>query len=267
MNSELRTERHSGKLATQATEFAAAVVGHTATYIILSVIGPIAGAYLLKDSGLQLPVWAVVLILAIPVGVAALLAWAFSRRKIQLSDGFDAEMFASAARTANEIRIINTYIPNVNTISSTLRAALDRGTEVNILMLRPDCKEVDYRAATLGIKPTELSKRISDACNALKAEVYDQTKNKNLLNLRFHSSWIPFSLYSTNKLAFVGYFFFGLLAVDGPNLKLKRPQAQFDTFWEQFDLLWSDATSASIARWRADLDLKHRSAKNAPRGT
>jgi hypothetical protein len=134
-------------------------------------------------------------------------------------------------------------------------------------MLRPDCKEVDYRAATLGIDASELSRRISDACNVLKAEVYDQTKNKNLLNLRFHTSWIPFSLYSTNRLAFVGYFFFGLLAVDGPNLTLKRPQAQFETFWEQFDRLWGEGTSVAISRWRADLDLKHRSTRNVSRTT
>lgn len=242
-------------------DFLAHAAGHGATYLLLSVLAPIASTYLLKHSFVAIPIWVIALIFSVSLAIPLLAAWILHNQKVKLLPAFDAASFAKAARTAREIFILNTFVPNLQEIHETLESALENGVHIKILMLRPNCQEIDYRASSLGLSPTVLNSDIEKACDYLAQKlVQGVTKNNSLLEIGFHTSWIPFSFYGSDKIAIVGFFFFDVLAVKGPSLLISRRHPLSNLFWAQFERLWNlpNLTIVRAQNWRHDLDNTHR---------
>jgi hypothetical protein len=214
----------------------------------------------------------------VPTWIAAIIIFAgalsiitifviFRQRKTTMITKFDRDLFSKSCSSAREIIILNTYIPNFEDIKTDLIEALNKGVSVRILMLRPDCKEADFRAQTLGKSVVELRQDIKRSCDFLYTEIYSSAlkNNRNLrLSLRFHSAWIPFSMYSTESYAIIGFFFLKRLAVDGPSIILKDHNEKFKVFLSQFENLWDSGVEIiNIANWADELRCKQNGPSNA----
>jgi hypothetical protein len=170
---------------------------------------------------------------------------------------FSSESFAQAAAKAqkgSEIRIMNTFIPNLPDIAPSLTDALDRGVSVKIAVLRSTCSEVKDRAATLGRDPHQVERQIVQTLDDIRDKVHAKTRaeNRHLLSVRVVQCHLPFSMYATDGQMIVGNFWHGVLAVDGPQLVLSSRDKRFDSHQMEFNTIWKreDTEDLSISEWR-----------------
>jgi hypothetical protein len=178
----------------------------------------------------------------------------------RLEGKFSSERFAQAAAqapTGSQICILNTFIPNLPDIAHNLTDALDRGVSVRILVLRRKCREVKYRAETLGRTLDHVERQIEATLDNIRDQVHAKTKNADLLSVRVFECWPPFALYATDTQIMVGYYLHGELAVHGPQLVLTSRHESFATFKAQFNNIWKleHTKNLSMPDWRTADDL------------
>jgi hypothetical protein len=180
----------------------------------------------------------------------------------RLEGKFSSERFAQAAarsQKGSEICILNTFIPNLPDIAEYLTEALDRGVSVRILVLRRKCREVKYRAETLGRSLDHVEEQIEQTLDNIRDKVYAKAKisSRHLLMVRVFECWPPFAMYATDGQVMVGYYLHGELAVDGPQLVLSARHESFATFKEQFNDIWKLEHTRDLAMpdWRMADDL------------
>ncbi len=201
---------------------------------------------LVKREGLHLeiPIWLLVIgcmIFAIAVASVIWLAWS---RAFRLERGLDLGDFKTAAEDAREVFVLNTFIPEPERVAKILLDSAKKGATVRVLMLGPYAKEAMFREATLPRKGAGIRKDIYATIEALEKEFNDFPKEKSNIKIRLCSLWVPFSMYSTNKIAFVGFFFVGGLAVHGPQLIIRQKNPRHSDFIQQFEALWKDKTTS-----------------------
>jgi hypothetical protein len=182
------------------------------------------------------PTWIPALIfLTVFIGISIL-----NYRSLHLKEEFSNTVFRKHLWGARKIHILNTFSPNFDDeFKNILLKSLDNGIDIKVLLLNPQCEEVRHRNKTLPEWNNNIVETIKQNINFLQ-EIYNETEidNKKLLQLKLYRSWAPFSLYSTNRGASVGFFMNGTLAVKGPQLVITKNTRYFKKFTEQFDKIW-----------------------------
>jgi hypothetical protein len=201
---------------------------------------------LVKQEGLylEIPMWLLVLgcmIFAVAVASVIWLAWS---RAFRLERGLDLGAFQAAAEDAHEVFVLNTFVPEPERVAKILLDSAKKGAAVRVLMLGPYAKEAMFREATLPRKGAGIRKDIYATIEALEKEFNDFPKEASNIKIRLCSLWVPFSMYSTNKIAFVGFYFIGGLAVHGPQLIIRQKNPRHSDFIQQFEALWKDKTTS-----------------------
>lgn len=220
----------------------------------LSVL--VAIAYITRQESVTLPGWVISLTLVIVMTVAAASATLYLRRTFSLARRLSADAFGREVRSGQRVRILNTFIPNIAEIASDLVDALDRGAEVQVLVMHPKCEEVLYRAETLG-KPLDwVENKIFETLDELHQRVNARTKNRHLMRVRVFKAWPPFALYATDRKLMVGYYWAGELAIYRPQLILSKRHESFNSFHEQFEMIWMgrEVHDLELHEWRNHLD-------------
>jgi hypothetical protein len=189
----------------------------------------------------EVPIW-----LFATLTASAILAILFSaaivwRQKARLSDGLSIGAFQREAKSCQEIRILNTFLPQPERIAKIVSTAAARGAQAQILLLNPYCKVVKFREATLPPSERRVAQQIISTIEAFaKASLILPGSEANI-KICVCDLWVPFSLYSTDTEASIGYFIIDGLAVNGPQLSLRESHPMFSDFTHQFDTLWGRA--------------------------
>lgn len=245
------------KLNSNKRNFHLTVVGIFIT-VVISIIGALWGKY---PTELELHLGHVVLFLTF----LAFLFYGFFlyNKPIQLREKFDKKIFEKHLNDAKKICILNTFAPNFNDeIREILIEALDDDITVEVLLWNPFCEEVQFREETL--PDVNISELIRQNINFLQ-EIYNEAKNKNRLELRLYDSWAPFSLYSSDQGASIGFYMNGTLAVEGPQLVISTKTPSFDKFMSQFNKIWKTGKQFDFSKnnWQMVLDICFRNRGNS----
>lgn len=174
-----------------------------------------------------------------------------------LKERFHTDTFAHYLSEAKEIFILNTFVPNFIEIKPILSDAISRNIRIKVLLLNPNCPEVQYRAETLGENQNHIKSRINESIKFLQ-DIYNEVgkQKQGLLELKLYESFAPFSLYSTNRGSLVGFYMNEMLAVEGPQLVISTKHDLFVKFIGQFDYMWENAKVFNLSEndWRNVLD-------------
>lgn len=132
--------------------------------------------YLAGEKPVLVPGWVVILFVALILAGVLATSIAYWRRKFKLTTRLNSEAFGRAVVKAKSVQILNTFIPNLPDLADELVIALDKGADVEILVLHPKCEEVNYRAATLRRDLGWVEQQIDDTLTRLHHDVYRKTK-------------------------------------------------------------------------------------------
>jgi hypothetical protein len=174
----------------------------------------------------------------------------------------DYHLFADLTAAAKTIRILNTWIPELNLLADALLEALTRGTDVRILMLFPDSRVARLRnEALLGTKQAPFRedqvrlgvRHCLDVLGAIASMV--DTKHRRYLRVRLYHSLPSIAVYGVDERAFVSPFLHGRLAVNTPQIEVLGQESllgrsvfgEVETLWE-IGQEFGDAT-----QWRIEL--------------
>jgi hypothetical protein len=192
---------------------------------------------------ISMPSGIAILLLLSTIAIFILISF---KKTLQLKEKFDKAIFEKHLNGAKKICILNTFAPNFNDeLKEILIEALINEISVEVLLWNPYCEEVQYREETL--PEWNIAETIKQNINFLQ-EIFNETKNKNRLELRLYDSWAPFSLYSSDQGASIGFYMNGTLAVEGPQLVITTKAPSFDKFMDQFTKIWATGKSFDFSK-------------------
>ena len=233
-------------------------IGAVVFYSLSSLVTYLVPIFILWSDVIALPIrMQIVLAVALTLLFLVSILLFFSRTQdVRLSRGTDNDFFADLFAEAKTIQIFNTFIPNIELIADDLRNAIERGTKVEILILRPDCDEVKYRATTLKWRYEEIEAQITKTLNVLRDRVANTSNASNLLEVRVYQSWAPFAMYGTENVAMFGYFLYDCLAIEGTQLIIYKSNIHYAQLTSQFKAIWHAESTKTLPlrNWRRELE-------------
>lgn len=189
-------------------------------------------------------------------------AYAADPTVIQVYQRFPTELFSQSISTGHEIRILNTWIPNLNTFIDALIEALQQQARVRILLLYPRSLIAELRNEALetAAKPIlkeSVQRGVDENLTVLQyiAQHLDAQQAKQL-QVRIYHSLPSVSIYQVDQLCLIGLYFHGHLAINAPQFEVNLRSFLGKRLDEEFNTLWAIGQPiASLADWRVELDL------------
>lgn len=144
------------------------------------------------------------------------------------------------AESREEIRILQTWIPNVQMFEHALATAAENGAIIQILIFDPDSPFVEQRTIDLGYSNKEIGKE-SILFNIVELKrIITQHRLQNKVEIKTYSVLPSLQLYIADDTIFVGFFWHGTpstlattLEVGGANTVLaNRFKREFLRVWE-----------------------------------
>ena len=176
----------------------------------------------------------------------------------------DYHLLVDYMADADEIVILNTWIPELNILADALVDALERGTYVSILMLHPDSQIAQLRSQALQSSSTQARFREDrvkpgvrhclDVLAAIARSVDDDRRRH--LRVRLYHSLPSLSIYGVDDRAFVSVFLHGQLAVKSVQIEVHGHDSvmgrlafgELQTLWE-IGLEFED-----ITQWQTEME-------------
>ena len=140
---------------------------------------------------------------------------------------FPADVFEGYVRKAQQVTILNTWIPNLGVLESDLKDALLRGAEVRILMLQPESKLVGLRQAALKTAPRASGaahvRSGVEECLQQLADLYHDLPDEQRcgLKVKLFDSQVSISVYHADEQFLVSMYMHGQLAIHTPQLEIE----------------------------------------------
>lgn len=182
---------------------------------------------------------------------------------VRVHRNLDYHLLVDLMAGAEEIVILNTWIPELNILADALVEALERGTYVSILMLYPDSHVARLRSEALQsstqgrfredrVQPGV--KHCLEVLASIARSVDDDTRRH--LRVRLYHSLPSLSIYGVDDRAFVSVFLHGQLAVKSVQIEVQGQDSlmgrlafgELETLWE-IGLEFGD-----ITQWEAEMD-------------
>ncbi len=141
---------------------------------------------------------------------------------------FPTGPFGQRVEKATKVCLLNTWFPNLYSLSQSLRSALASGTcRVEVTMLNPYCTAAITRASTLGYHPgTEpvysVASEIRESFSGW-ARLAGEYGFPDRLSVHVYPEIPALAFYQADDYVLAGLFLHGRLAVDGPQLEITTP--------------------------------------------
>jgi hypothetical protein len=174
----------------------------------------------------------------------------------------DYDLLVDYMAGADEIVILNTWIPELNILADALVDALERGTYVSILMLYPDSYVARLRSEALQsstqarfredrVKPGV--KHCLEVLAAIARSVDADTRRH--LRVRLYHSLPSIAIYAIDERAFVSVFLHGQLAGKSVQIEVQGQDSVMGRLaFGELEALWEIGREfADITQWETEL--------------
>jgi hypothetical protein len=157
-----------------------------------------------------------------------------------LNVGLPYERYVEVLANAREARILQTFIPDMPSILSELRAMLQHGGKVEILILDPRSPAAQIRADSLKRTLSYVTDGIYRCFEDLDSLIEDP-KSTGTIEVKLYTELPSISLYQADEALFIGHYLIDLHAVEGPQLELELGKYYSEIVLDHFRLLWESA--------------------------
>lgn len=182
---------------------------------------------------------------------------------VRVHKNLDYHLLLDLMTDADEIVILNTWIPELNILDDALVEALARGTYVSILMLYPDSQIARLRSRALqGLTQARVREdRVRPGvrhCLEVLAAIARTAGDDGRRNLRvrLYHSLPSISVYGVDDRAFFSVFLHGQLAVKSPQIEVQGQESLMGRLvFRELETLWATGHEfEDLEQWETELD-------------
>ena len=190
---------------------------------------------------------------------------------VRVHRNLDYHLLVDLMAGADEIVILNTWIPELNILADALVEALERGTYVSILMLYPDSHVARLRSDALQTQGRFREDRVKpgvkhclEVLAAIARSVDEDTRRH--LRVRLYHSLPSLSIYGVDDRAFVSVFLHGQLAVKSVQIEVEGQDSVMGRLaFGELEALWEIGLEfGDITQWATELQSMGRRFGLAP---
>jgi hypothetical protein len=242
-----------------------AIIGYT---IFLAGIGLIIIPRLLSVSSDVQTITEALGTALVPSGIISLVTEHFLRRDVaeQMSSLFDdyilghmEELYRSSQNIARlhdanptaeiseafsnaklEILLFNGWIPDFEGLQRGLRAAIQKGVKVKVLLLHPESKLTAQRASEIGIQKAERQSVYTSIDLDNLSRFMEDAGGRSCVEIRLYDELMVAPIYATESEMYIGWFYKARRAVAGPVVRISSANvslyaAMRDSFFRVWD--------------------------------
>jgi hypothetical protein len=182
---------------------------------------------------------------------------------VRVHKNLDYHLLVDLMAEADEIVILNTWIPELNILDDALVEALARGTYVSILMLYPDSQIAQLRSQALqGSTQARLRedrvrpgvRHCLEVLAAIARAAGDDGRRH--LRVRLYHSLPSISVYGVDDRAFFSVFLHGQLAVKSPQIEVQGQESLMGRLvFRELETLWETGHEfEDLDQWQTELE-------------
>jgi len=182
---------------------------------------------------------------------------------VQVHKNLDYPLLVDLMAEAEEIVILNTWIPDLNLFDDALVDALARGTYVSILMLYPDSQIAALRSQSLQgtgqarLREDRVRPGVRHCLEVLAAiaRTIDDDGRRHL-RVRLYDSLPSISVYGVDDRAFFSVFLHGQLAVKSPQIEVSGQNSLIGRLvFRELETLWDTGHEfEDLEQWETELE-------------
>ena len=192
---------------------------------------------------------------------------------VRVHKNLDYQLLVERMAEADEIVILNTWIPELNILADALVDALARGTYVSILMLHPASNITALRSQALKgstqarFREDRVAPGILHCLEVLAAIIRTlDDDGRRHLRVRLYDSLPSMAVYSVDDRAFVSLFLHGQVSVHSVQIEVEGHDSLMGRLvFGELETVWEMAREIEdIERWQDELDELARPLREAP---
>lgn len=151
-----------------------------------------------------------------------------------------------------EIKILQTWIPEVQSLQRHFRNVIQSQGQVRILLLDPNSVLAGYRNRNLGFdeNKNQVSLKIEDTIETLKVfyrTLKDKDEKLGKFIIKVYDFPYSFCLYSGDSHSFTGWYWVNHLTSETCHLELINNQSELSNLMsEHFDYLWENSKEVAL---------------------
>ncbi len=182
---------------------------------------------------------------------------------VRVHKNLDYNLLLDYMAEAEEIVILNTWIPELNILDDALVEALARGTYVSILMLHPDSHIAQLRSQALQgatqarFREDRVRPGVRHCLEVLAsiARTLDDDGRRHL-RVRLYDSLPSISVYGVDDRALFSVFLHGQLAVKSPQIEVQGQDSLMGRLvFRELETLWGIGQEfKDLEQWQTELD-------------
>jgi hypothetical protein len=182
---------------------------------------------------------------------------------VRVHRNLDYNLLLDYMAEAEEIVILNTWIPELNILDDALVEALARGTYVSILMLHPDSHIAQLRSQALQgstqarFREDRVRPGVRHCLEVLAsiARTLDEDGRRHL-RVRLYDSLPSISVYGVDDRALFSVFLHGQLAVKSPQIEVQGQESLMGRLvFRELETLWEIGQEfKDLEQWQTELD-------------
>jgi hypothetical protein len=192
---------------------------------------------------------------------------------VRVHKNLDYQLLVERMGEADEIVILNTWIPELNILADALVDALARGTYVSILMLHPASNITHLRSQALKgstqarFREDRVGPGIRHCLEVLAAiaRTVDDDGRRHL-RVRLYDSLPSMAVYSVDDRAFVSLFLHGQVSVHSVQIEVEGHDSLMGRLvFGELETVWEMAREIEdIERWQDELEALERLLHGTP---
>jgi hypothetical protein len=192
---------------------------------------------------------------------------------VRVHTTLDYRLLVDLMAGAEEIVILNTWIPELNILADALIDALEGGTYVSILMLYPDSQIAQLRNQALHgttqsrVREDRVPPGVRHCLEVLAAIARTVgTDCRRNLRVRLYDSLPSISVYGVDDRMFVSVFLHGHHAIESVQLEVEGQDTVMGRLvFRELETLWEIGQEfKDVERWQTELELMQRRFGSAP---
>jgi hypothetical protein len=182
---------------------------------------------------------------------------------VRVHRNLDYNLLLDYMAEAEEIVILNTWIPELNILDDALVEALARGTYVSILMLYPDSQIAQLRSQALQgatqarFREDRVRPGVRHCLEVLAAIARTlDDEGRRHLRVRLYDSLPSISVYGVDDRALFSVFLHGQLAVKSPQIEVQGQDSLMGRLvFRELETLWGIGQEfKDLEQWETELD-------------
>jgi hypothetical protein len=182
---------------------------------------------------------------------------------VRVHRNLDYNLLLDYMAEAEEIVILNTWIPELNILDDALVEALARGTYVSILMLYPDSHIARLRSQALQgstqarFREDRVRPGVRHCLEVLAAIARTlDDEGRRHLRVRLYDSLPSISVYGVDDRALFSVFLHGQLAVKSPQIEVQGQDSLMGRLvFRELETLWGIGQEfKDLEQWETELD-------------